>query len=134
MVIDWLSQLPHGEGFRFITAVREVRPGQSAVGYWSLTGQEAFFAGHFPGRPIVPGVLIAEALAQLSGFTAPPGSPAGGKLAQIDLRFEQPVAPPVQIELHSTLTRMMGDLQLCDVSAKVGQTVIARGTIALHRS
>jgi len=133
-VTDWLSKLPHGEGFRFITAVKEVRPGQSASGYWKLSGQESFFAGHFPGRPIVPGVLITEALAQLSGLTAPEGAVAAGKLAHVDVRFEQPVAPPVQIDLQSTLSRMMGELQLCEVVAKVGETVVARGTITLHRA
>lgn len=130
---DWLSRLPHGEPFRFLTSVTEVRPGQSATGVWELTGQESFFAGHFPGQPIVPGVLIAEALAQLSGLTAPEGVTSAGKLAHVDVRFEQPVAPPVRIDLASTLTRMIGPLQLCDVTATVGQTVVARGTITLHR-
>jgi len=131
---DWLSKLPHGEGFRFVTAVTEVRPGHSASGYWKLTGDEPFFAGHFPGRPIVPGVLIAEALAQLSGFTAPTDASSAGKLAHVDVRFEQPIAPPVQIELQSTLSRMMGELQLCEVTAKVGDATVARGMITLHRT
>jgi 3-hydroxyacyl-[acyl-carrier-protein] dehydratase len=131
---DWLAKLPHGENFRFITDVYTVTPGQSATGYWRLTGAESFFTGHFPGRPIVPGVLIAEALAQLSGFTAPEGTPSAGKLAAVDIRFEQPIAPPVQIELQSTLLRMMGDLQLCDVIAKVGDQIAARGMITLLRT
>jgi len=130
---DWLSKLPHGESFRFITAVTAVTPGVSATGYWKLNGSEPFFAGHFPGHPIVPGVLIAEALAQLSGMTAPAGAPGMGKLAKIEVRFEQAVVPPVQIDLASTLTRMVGELQLCEVSASVAGTVVARGSITLHR-
>ena len=131
---DWLDKLPHGEGFRFISAVTEVVPGTSAAGYWKLTGSESFFAGHFPGKPIVPGVLIAEALAQLSGLTAPAGVVSAGKLAHVDVRFEQPVAPPVQIDLRSSLSRMMGELQLCEVTATVADKVVARGMITLHRT
>ncbi len=131
--VDWLARLPHQPPFRFLTRVIEVRPGESARGTWSLAGDEPFFAGHFPGRPIVPGVLIAEALAQLSGLAGPADSGTQGKLAGVDLRFEQAVAPPVEIELETRLAGVLGALQNFTVSARVGPTLIARGTIALHR-
>jgi 3-hydroxyacyl-[acyl-carrier-protein] dehydratase len=135
--VDYLSHLPHRPPFRFVTAVRSVAPGESAQGEWALTGEEPFFAGHFPGQPIVPAVLIAEALAQISGLAGPPaGSQNGagnGKLVHFDLRFDQSVVPPAQIVLKARFERAMGSLQQFAVEASVGDAVVARGMIALQR-
>ena len=131
--VDWLAHLPHGEAFRFISKVLDVKPGQMAHGVWRLSGQEAFFAGHFPGKPVVPGVLMAEALAQLSGLAGPPDSPRQGMLAHVDVRFERAVAPPVEIELMSKLAGVHGKLQMFEVEARVANDVVARGTITLVR-
>ena len=107
-----------------------VTDGQSAEAVWQLTGSEAFFAGHFPGKPLVPGVLITEALAQVSGLAA--GVSSGeGRLARVDVRFEQPVVPPAEIRLESRHTRTIGTLRQFDVTASVGPAVVARGTVAL---
>lgn len=127
---DYLGRLPHRDPFRFVSRIIQVREGESAEAVWSPTGAEAFFGGHFPGRPLVPGVLIAEALAQVSGLAA--GVTEGeGRLAHVDVRFEQPVAPPAELRLQSRLTRTMGGLRQFDVTASVGQAVVARGTMAL---
>lgn len=131
--IDWLALLPHQPPFRFISRVIEVQPGRSARGTWDLDGTESFFVGHFPGNPIVPGVLIAEALGQLSGLAGPASNGSQGKLASVDLRFERAVAPPAQITLESTLSGTLGALQSFAVSALLGDVVIARGSIALYR-
>jgi 3-hydroxyacyl-[acyl-carrier-protein] dehydratase len=130
---DWIARLPHGPEFRFVSRVDEVRPGEMARGAWVVTGKEPYFAGHFPGSPIVPGVLIAEALAQISGMAGPENSGAGGKIAQIDVRFEEAAIPPVEIALSSKLVRVLGALQMFEVVGQVGSTVVARGTIALAR-
>jgi acyl carrier protein len=130
---DWIAKLPHGPEFRFVSRVDEVRPGEMARGAWIVSGKEPYLAGHFPGSPIVPGVLIAEALAQISGMAGPTESGPGGKVAQIDVRFEEPAIPPVEITINSKLIRVLGALQMFDVAAQVGSTVVARGSIALHR-
>jgi 3-hydroxyacyl-[acyl-carrier-protein] dehydratase len=130
---DWLARLPHGPEFRFLSRVVEVRPGEMASGVWAVSGKEPFLAGHFPGSPIVPGVLIAEALAQISGIAGPSDSGPGGKVAHIDIRFEQSAVPPVEIALSSKLVRVLGSLQMCEVTAQVGSTILARGSITLHR-
>jgi 3-hydroxyacyl-[acyl-carrier-protein] dehydratase len=130
---DPLAHLPHREPFRFVSSVSDVKPGESAEGTWSVTGSEDFFRGHFPGNPIVPGVLIAEALAQLSGIA---GAAAGksGMLAHADVRFEQPVKPPATIVLRSRRSGAHGAMELFEVSASVGDVVVAQGSITLHRS
>jgi acyl carrier protein len=131
--VDYLQRLPHQAPFRFVSRVVSILEGQSGEGVWSITGDEAFFAGHFPGNPMVPGVLIAEALAQFSGLVGPDNGGRSGKLAHVDIRFEQAVAPPAQITLKSKLVRTMGELQQFEVSAEVGGQTIARGTLALSR-
>jgi len=130
--MDYLQRLPHRDPFRFITKVTQIKAGEFGEGVWSLDGTEPFFAGHFPGHPLVPGVLLAEAMAQISGLVGPPESKEG-KLVHVDVRFDQSVAPPVEIILRSKHLRSIGLLQQFEVSASVGQDTVARGMLTLSR-
>ncbi len=126
------TALPHGPGFRFVSRVTRLEAGVSGAGVWELSGQEVFFADHFPGRPIVPGVLMGEALAQLSGiiaFADTPGKQAG--IAALDLRFVRPVLPPATIEMTTTVINRMGPLTQFAVKAQVDGKTVVKGELSL---
>src|ERR1700722_4191833 len=105
-----IDVVPHRPPFLFVTAVTAVEPGHSAEGRWDLTGAESFFAGHFPGRPTLPGVLMIEALAQMGPPPAPLDPRHAGKLPLFGgierARFRRQVVPGDTLELRVTLDHM----------------------------
>lgn len=129
---DPVTRLPHGPEFRFVTSVRDLDPGRAASGTWAVRGDEFFLAGHFPGRPIVPGVLIGEAVAQIAGIAAADSTSRGGMLARIDLRFLAPVVPPASIELRAAVSRREGPIVECEVVASVSGRTVAQGSLTLR--
>ncbi len=102
-----LKHLPHRYPFLLIDRVTECKPGESLTGYKNVSYNEPYFTGHFPQRPVMPGVLILEALAQATGilaFRTLGKTPDDGSLyyfVGIDkARFKQPVEPGDRLDLH----------------------------------
>ena len=104
--------LPHRPPFLFVDEVTALEPGQSARGIWRLTGEEWFFPGHFPGRPTLPGVLMAEAIAQLGAVAVLSDARFTGKLPLFggldSARFRRQVVPGDTVDLEVELGRLSG--------------------------
>lgn len=102
--------LPHRDPFLFLTVITELDPGKSCGAEWSLTGEEAFWAGHFPGRPTLPGVLLVESMAQAGACAILASGDYATKLplfGGVDgVRFRQQVVPGDVVTLAVTLGRM----------------------------
>lgn len=102
--------LAHRPPFLFVDAVTAVDPGRSASGTWTLTGDEWFFSGHFPGRPTLPGVLMCEAIAQMGAIAVLSDPRFAGKLPLFGgldgARFRKQVVPGDTLVLEVELGRM----------------------------
>jgi 3-hydroxyacyl-[acyl-carrier-protein] dehydratase len=90
-----LDNLPHRKPFRFVTSIDQLEPGKRGVGVWCVDGGEDFFSGHFPGNPVVPGVIQCEIIAQASCMLMKDAIPGGTPYyAGINsVRFRRPVRP-----------------------------------------
>lgn len=116
--------LPHRAPFLFLDEVTLLEPGVAAEGYWQLTGDEAFFAGHFPGRPTLPGVLMCESIAQLGAYAMLAGGGLDGKLALFGgldgARFRRQVLPGDRLDLRIDVGRVSARAGKASGKASVG--------------
>ena len=128
--------LPQDPPFRFLDTVERHAPHVEAAATRTFPSGDRIFEGHLPGRPIVPGVILLEALAQLSALVLLDGDPAVGRvmgfLAGVArLRFYRRVGPDERVDLVSRLDRRLGSAAQFDVEASVGGERVLRGQITV---
>lgn len=131
-----MQMIPHRRPFLMIDRVVDLVSDVSATGVKNLSINEPFFQGHFPGRPVMPGVLIIEAMAQTAAVlvvhTLGPGSE--GKLVYFmsvdSCRFRRPVFPGNTLYVHVTKLRKRGNVWKFSAQAKVDGSLVAEATFA----
>ena len=126
--------IPHRYPFLLVDRITEIDEGRRGVGLKSVSANEWFFQGHFPGSPIMPGVLIVEALAQVACVTLMKDGSGAGKTPLFGgiekMRFRRPVRPGDQLQLEFELKRLRGPVGRGHVRATVGGEVAAEGDIS----
>ncbi|HEV2162467.1 MAG TPA: 3-hydroxyacyl-ACP dehydratase FabZ [Stellaceae bacterium] len=131
-----MQMIPHRDPFLMIDQVVDVRSGHSAIGIKHVKSEEYYFKGHFPQRPVMPGVLIIEAMAQTAAVLVVHtlGKEFEGKLVyfmSIDsARFRKPVVPGDVMTVPVTCQRHRGMVWKFDGQAKVGDNLVAEATFA----
>lgn len=133
-VLRVMDLIPHRYPFLLVDKVVQIKPNVSCIGIKNVSINEPFFAGHFPQRPVMPGVLIIESMAQTAGclVVATLGPESEGKLVYFmtvdNARFRRPVVPGDRMEVHVTKVRNRGNVWKFEGLAKVDGTLVAEAT------
>jgi 3-hydroxyacyl-[acyl-carrier-protein] dehydratase len=130
-----LSSLPHGPEFRFLDRLLALDPGKTAVGEYTVRGDEPALAGHFPGEPLFPGVLLLEAAAQLSGIVIQSGSPDKGRVLRLAAiraaKILGSARPGESLRVEARLLGSMGALFQTTVSISVLRRAVLHAELTL---
>ena len=125
--------LPHRDPFLLIDEVLELDPGERVLARKTVRPDEWYLAGHFPGRPVMPGVLIVEAMAQTGAVAVLSQEENRGRIALFagidDVRFKRTVEPGDELELECRLEAVRGPVGRGKATARVGDELAARGTL-----
>jgi 3-hydroxyacyl-[acyl-carrier-protein] dehydratase len=131
-----MQMIPHRYPMLMIDRVIDVIPDVSAIGLKNVSINEQYFQGHFPQRPVMPGVLIIESMAQTAAVLVVQtlGEAAEGKLVYFmtvdDARFRRPLTPGDTVHIHVTKQRKRGNVWKFRGEAKVGETLCAEATFS----
>jgi len=125
--------IPHRYPFLLVDRIVELEVGKKAVGIKNVTMNEPYFQGHFPGYPVMPGVLIVEALAQVGAVAVLSMEENKGKLAFFagidEFRFKEQVKPGDTLELEIEMTRLRGTIGKGHAVARVEGKIVAEGDL-----
>jgi 3-hydroxyacyl-[acyl-carrier-protein] dehydratase len=132
-----LHLLPHRYPFLLVDRVVELEPNKRIRAYKNVTFNEPFFQGHFPGRPVMPGVLVIEAMAQAGGLltqlSQPRGAISEGKLFYLvkvdNARFNRMVVPGDKLDFEVKVKRLIRNMALYECAASVDGQVVASAEI-----
>lgn len=131
-----LTYLPQRYPILMIDKVIAIVPGKSIVALKNVTVNEPYFLGHFPGKPIMPGVLILEAMAQATGILALHANKERSKKGYLYLfagidnaRFKRPVVPGDQLRIEAEVLKIKGDIWKCKVIAKVDNELVCEAEL-----
>ena len=132
-VLEIMKLLPHRYPFLMVDKIIEIDSDNSAIGIKNATANETQFTGHFPGSPIMPGVLLIEGMAQTAGAICARKDGIGGNLVYFmtidNARFRRPVVPGDRVEFHVVKQKQRGTIWKFHCDAKVDGSLVAEADI-----
>jgi 3-hydroxyacyl-[acyl-carrier-protein] dehydratase len=131
-----MKSLPHGPEFRFVDRLLSLEPGRSGVGEYRVRGDEYYLRGHLPGEPILPGVLLVEAGAQVAGMVAQedPANPSLPRLKLTALRAVKILGtarPGETLRIEASITGRLGPMIQAEVTAFIANTKVMSAELTL---